>query len=109
MVTLTGRGEDALAPGHLNELLSGSGIAADVVAERGYRTVHSREAAALLSAGFNSAQRTGSGWIAPLISPVGATEAIFKPDAPRQIKGKTLKYEYPSGHGVILDVHPRTW
>lgn len=99
-----------LAEEHRQELLVGSGIDPAVIEERGYKTVWGSSDPALLRAGFKESQRRGSGWIAPLFSPLGGKEYIYKPtaDPRRNAHGKIIKYEYPSGHGMILDAHPRT-
>jgi hypothetical protein len=98
---------DPLADAHVRELTVGSAISPTVVAERGYVTVWGANAPELLAAGFKEQQRRGQGWIAPLHSPLGTTETIYKPDSPRSPRGKPIKYEYPQGRGAILDVHPR--
>ncbi len=101
--------DELLAPEHKEELEHGSGIAAEVIAERGYRTAWGKNAPELLKAGFKESQRQSAGWIAPVRSPLGVTETVFKPDTPRgNSNGKAVKYEYPQGHAPVLDVHPRT-
>jgi len=97
-----------LAKAHLDELVSGSGIAQAVIEERGYASVWGPNAPELLAAGFKEQQRRGAGWLAPLHSPLGTTEKIFKPNDPRELRGKKNKYEYPQGRAPILDAHPRT-
>ena len=100
--------DSLLSNDHRAELEEGSGIAADVIAERGYKTIWGTNDPLLLAAGFKEAQRRGYGWIAPLYSPLDANETIYKPNDPRKPGGKTIKYEYPKGHAPVLDVHPRT-
>ena len=97
-----------LSDTHLAELAVGSSIDLAVIAERGYISVWGKEAPELLAAGFRGIQRQGPGWIAPLSSPLGSFESIYKPDHPRESRGKVVKYEYPGGRAPLLDAHPRT-
>src|SRR5215218_2205326 len=87
-------------------LLEESRISAEVVAQRGYRTVE--DAQELHELGFADYQVRPPG----LLIPVRGTgsEVLFsrfRPDTPRLRKnGKPAKYEQPQGTGVILDVPP---
>jgi len=82
-----------------------SGIAPEIAAERGYKTVMSR--AELLD--FKKYQRRAPGLYIPTYSPDDeTTSSQLRPDSPRKDKrGKPLKYETPGGSEVILDAHPR--
>ena len=97
---------------HRRELKEGSGISADVIAERGYRTTS--RAADLEGLGFAAYQRRVPAMVVPLHSPTGKLVAHqTKPDKPRKDKkGKAQKYETPhrtdkTKPGIHLDVHPR--
>jgi hypothetical protein len=93
-----------LTGAHRRTLESESGISPDVVAERGYRTVAAAELAAL---GFSKAQ-----CLAGLLIPVwgvdgGLITHQLRPDAPRVVRGKPLKYETPAKSAMHLDVPKR--
>jgi hypothetical protein len=99
--------EAHLAAHHLRELTEGSGIALDVIEERGYRTADRK--ALLESRGFSPHQRRVPALVIPMFSPTGKpTTHQIKPDHPRESgEGKSIKYETPAGSGISLDVHPR--
>src|SRR5215217_7595493 len=86
-------------------LLDESGISPAVIAERGYRTVRTKTELARL--GFSESQRRAPALVVPMYSPTGelVTHQI-RPDAPRAIKGKPVKYETPAKSSLHLDVHP---
>ena len=93
---------------HIQQLLEGSGIAREVIAERGVRSVAGgRE----LPKGFSWRQKKrGPGILFTVHRPNGETSWSFRPDEPDpQDPGR--KYEQPSKHyggpGNVLDVHPR--
>jgi Domain of unknown function (DUF3854) len=93
---------------HIRQLEMESGIAREVIAERGVRTVAGgRE----LPKGFSWRQRRrGPGILFTIHRPNGETSWSFRPDEPDP-KDPGRKYEQPSKHyggpGNVLDVHPR--
>ena len=93
---------------HIQQLEAGSGIAGEVIAERGVRSIiHGRE----LPKGFSWRQRRrGPGILFTVHRPNGETSWSFRPDEP-DAKDPGRKYEQPSKHyggpGNVLDVHPR--
>jgi hypothetical protein len=93
---------------HIQQLEVESGIAREVIAERGVRTVAGgRE----LPKGFSWRQRKrGPGILFTVHRPNGETSWSFRPDDPDP-KDPGRKYEQPSKHyggpGNVLDVHPR--
>jgi hypothetical protein len=95
-------------PQHIRQLEEGSGIAREVMAERGVRTItHGRE----LPKGSSWRQRKrGGGILFTVHRPDGSTSWSFRPDEPDP-KDPGRKYEQPSKHyggpGNVLDVHPR--
>src|SRR5687767_300439 len=95
---------------HHEALLRASGITADVAAARGYRTVDT--AAALGRLGFSQSQRQPPALLIPVWGVTGeiATYQI-RPDAPRVVDGRALKYETPARARLALDVPPgaRAW
>jgi len=93
----------SLAPAHRHELEVGSGIAPDVIQERGYRTV----AADGLPSQFPDYQRK-DGLLIPIHSIWGDVGSLqVKPDKPRLRDGKPVKYETIPGQPLCLDVPPR--
>jgi hypothetical protein len=99
------RPRDELSVVHREMLFDESGIALEIVGERGYVTVTRCED---LPLEFKTYQRR-KGLLIPVYSPDGITRANqLRPDNPRKDKKrKPLKYETPGGSKVILDVHPR--
>jgi len=93
---------------HIQQFEEGSGIAREVIAERGVKSItHGRE----LPKGFSWRQRRrGSGILFTVHRPNGETSWSFRPDEPDP-KDPGRKYEQPSKHyggpGNVLDVHPR--
>jgi hypothetical protein len=108
-----------LFDGHRRELLSGSAIDAEVVAERGYRSVgrptpgdgESRRLLARLSIpGWAYSEDSDfPGLLIPLYGPTGQLVGHqWKPRRPvRNRDGKPMKYASPKGSPNRLDVHPR--
>jgi hypothetical protein len=99
--------KSSLSEKHRRELVEGSGLSDDVIAERGYRTVTS--AIELLELGFADyqAERT-PGYLLPVHDTRGRNgRYYFKPDRPRSRDGKPVKYESQPDRGVVLDVPPR--
>lgn len=97
---------NTLADGHRRELEYGSGITPGIIEQRGYATIV--DPSALLALGFSEEQALRvPGLLIPLHSVDG--EVIlhqFKPEAPRMVDGKPIKYETPLGARMRLDVHP---
>ena len=98
--------KDQLSDDHLRGLLDGSGIAAEVVADRGYRTATSK--AQLRRLGFSDHQCNVPALIMPFHDIDGEIRTYhLRPDRPRIGKnGRPTKYEMPQGSRMTLDVHP---
>src|SRR5262245_50793202 len=93
---------------HFEVLTEGSGIAADVVQERGYFSATSPQT--LRALGFSHAQaKLQPALVLPICPPDGSNGVYaIRPDVPRlDAKGKARKYEYPPGTQLRLDVPPR--
>jgi DNA-binding MarR family transcriptional regulator len=92
-----------LSEAHQAMLEVESGIAPEIIAERGYRTGRRSE----VPPDFRGYQRR-AGLLIPLYSPDGATSGHqLRPKNPRRDKrGKPIKYETPAGARIIADVHP---
>jgi len=96
-----------LAPHHRDYLIS-RGVADEVAAERGYRSVVTK--AELQTLGFGVNQRRGG-----LVIPTWGTTPTpaplvyqLRPDEPRRnSEGRLRRFELPRGAGMHLDVHPR--
>jgi len=111
-----------LLPHHLTQLVEGSGIDEEVVAERGYFSMHRgsdttdvpENLARLKALGVPKAGRDAPsrlpGLVIPQYRPTGERVAvIYRPDNPPRdpVTGKARKYLMPSGRPAVLDVHPR--
>lgn len=92
---------------HLDQLTKGSGLSPDIVRERGYRSITRKDE--LEQLGFSIAQRRVPGLLLPLHAPDGTQPfSVYRPDNPRKdTRGRSSKYEIPSGTGTRLDVPPR--
>src|SRR5215211_9543024 len=92
---------------HRHQLEKDSGIARDIIAERGVRSIRrGRE----LPEGFSWRQKKRApGVLFTLHRPNGETSYSFRPDAPDP-ENPGHKYEQPcksyGGPGNVLDVHP---
>src|SRR5689334_6070960 len=96
-------GADLLA--HHAELLHASSITPDVAAARGYNSVHS--AVALGRLGFAASQRLTPALLIPVRNVTGDISTYqIRPDKPRVVDGKALKYETPLKSRLTLDVPP---
>ncbi len=111
---MNGNGDTKTAPqhgavlrdDHRRVLTDESAISPEVVDERGYYTAATK--AELERKGFGRAQRLAPGLMMPVWGPNGEVKFhLLRPDAPRKIKGKTAKYEFPGGQRMALDVPPR--
>ncbi len=91
---------------HETMLLVESGIAPEIVEERGYRSVEKK--VELRCLGFSEAQLNVPGLLVPVRGVNGEVAAYqYRPDQPRSKNGKLVKYETPPGTRMVLDVHPR--
>lgn len=81
------------------------GITPVIASERGYSYADGDDLAAL---GFADYQcELGEGLLVPMWDTAGVNGAYqFRPNTPRERKGKPVKYETPEGQRNILDVHP---
>ncbi len=94
-----------LLPQH-NHLIEGSAIAADVAKERGYRSITKK--LELKNLGFAESQQIVPAFLIPIHNVHGEIALYqIRPDSPRIIKSKPLKYETPKGSQMVLDVPPR--
>ena len=92
----------SLSERHAAELRDGSGLSAEVVKGRGYRTVVNGDE--LLTMGFSRSQADAApGLLIPSYDVDGGRHYQFKPDRPRKLK-KPPKYETPKGARVHIDV-----
>src|SRR6266850_1303505 len=99
-----------LAPHHREQLTQGSGIAPEVIADRGYRSIRSPGGYSELKPhGFTRAQANLPGLLLPLWTTDRKNGLmVYRPDVPRQDRnGKLIKYELPKDVGVRLDCPPR--
>lgn len=99
-----------LSCAHMRMLRDDSGIADEVIAERGYRTVDGAQGYTELKAlGFSKAQAMTPGLLLPLwTTDSQQLPMVYRPDTPRLSRdGKPIKYEIPKGGGVRLDCPPR--
>ena len=100
-----------LTPEHYTMLAQESGIADELIAERGYRSIAGASGYAELKAlGFSQAQaRLTPGLLLPLHTTDGQQPlTIYRPDQPQpDAKGRLRKYLFPKGAGVRLDCPPR--
>ena len=104
MPSSTAAGAPDLAPQHA-ALLQASAIKPEVVAARGYRTVTTR--AELRRLGFSDAQAREPALLVPVRTVHGEIGTYqIRPDTPRIVKGKALKYETIKGARMLLDVPP---
>jgi P4 family phage/plasmid primase-like protien len=108
---LESRQQRPLLEHHRRLLEEESGIAADVIAERGYWTATTTSELAEL--GFSLVQRRVPALVLPKCSTAGVNGVHeIRPDSPRSQrrngKERLLKYEVPLGSRSMIDVHPRT-
>lgn len=98
-----------LLPQH-QQLITGSAITPSVAIARGYRSVTRR--ADLLRLGFKDYQARTPALLIPIHSVHGEVVSYqLRPDDPRIMNDKPLKYETPAGSRMALDVPPasRPW
>ncbi len=99
----------SLLPQH-DRLITDSGISPDVAAARGYRSVETKTE--LRRLGFGETQTRVPALLIPVWNAAGEIALYqIRPDEPRIIKGKPVKYETPAGARMALDVPPpiREW
>jgi hypothetical protein len=91
---------------HYRHLSEGSGIAPEVIKERGYRSILGKSE--LEKIGFTSAQQRAPGILIPLWSVDGKEAGFqFRPDHPRTSgRDRPVKYESPAGSSNRLDCPP---
>jgi hypothetical protein len=86
-------------------LLAASAISVEVAAERGYYSVGERSQVPL---DFGRNQRRAPALVIPLYDVFGEPFGYqLRPDEPRTIRGKVVKYETPTKQSNRLDVPPR--
>jgi hypothetical protein len=105
--------DDLLSADHIKQLVEGSGISPDVIAERGYKSVTQRTT--LQDCGFSAEQaKAAPGLLIPQHGTDGTNgRYTFKPDRPvekfikRDNKMRVSRYLNPKGAGIRLDCPPR--
>ena len=96
---------DLLNDQHRDMLERQSSIAASIIGQRGYRTVTVK--ADLHRLGFSPVQRRVPTLLIPIWGVTGEISLYqSRPDEPRIVNGKGVKYETPIGSSVVLDAHP---
>jgi putative DNA primase/helicase len=100
------RTDRPLAAHHRAVLEQGSAIAPDVILERGYWTAYSwQDLDGLSFSGPQKARERFPALVIPQHDPSGAeTYSVLRPDCPRILRGREVKYEQPAGVGLRLDV-----
>lgn len=85
--------------------LAGSAVYPDVARQRGYVSADTK--AQLEREGFSPAQRRVPGLVIPLWNVLGErVGAQLRPDVPRMLEGRPVKYETRAGDRLVLDVPP---
>lgn len=88
------------------KLLWDSQISVQVARSRGYVSVDTKKR--LEDLGFSSSQQRVPGLLIPLFGTNGEVVTYqYRPDDPREMDGRIVKYETPSGSAVALDVPRR--
>lgn len=98
-----------LLPEH-EDLIRASAISPEVAAARGYRSVTKKSE--LEELGFGRQQRRVPALLIPVWNVVGEVRLYqSRPNAPRIVDGKSVKYETPGKAHMVLDVPPpvRPW
>lgn len=91
---------------HHRAHLAASGIPHELIAERGYYSATTK--ADLERLGFAAPQRQAPALVVPVHGVAGRVGLhIIRPDHPRIVNGKPLKYEVPKGARMQLDAPPR--
>ncbi len=96
-----------LLESHMRHLQEGSGVSADAIRERGYRSLLGK--AEIKELGFTPAQQRTPGILIPLWGVDGKEAGYqYRPDNPRvDARGRPVKYESPRGSANRLDCPPR--
>lgn len=95
-----------LAPRHLEMLRAESAIADEVIVERGYYTLDDFTACRAL--GFKESQCILPAMVIPVHTVTGEHGGyVLRPDSPRLLDEKIVKYEWPSKKPLVIDVPPR--
>jgi putative DNA primase/helicase len=91
---------------HHAEILTAAAISPEVIAARGYRSVTTK--AELSRLGFGARQQITPTLLLPVWNVHGENGLYtHRPDTPRlNDRGKTIKYEFPRGARMQLDVPP---
>ena len=90
---------------HHQKLIDASAISREVAEARGYRSVTVK--AELQALGFAPAQRRTPALLAPVFDYRGEVVTYhLRPDEPRILKERALKYETPAGSRMAVDVPP---
>jgi hypothetical protein len=93
-----------LDPQH-EKLMVESAIAPEIARERGYRTESTRTGIKRL--GFSDSQARTPALVIPLFDVHGECAGYqVRPDQPRVVDGKAVKYETPRGMRMMIDVAP---
>ena len=104
MTTTTTYGMGLLA--HHATMLNASAVSPEVAAERGYVSV--TEKTMLARYGFSRAQQIVPGLLIPTYNVRGVVAGYqYRPDHPRALNGRTIKYESPAGTVGMVNAHPR--
>jgi len=94
--------DQTLLPQHA-AMLRDCGISAAVVVARGYRTATTK--AEIRRLGFATSQCLAPALVVPIWNVTGEIAMYqIRPDRPRIVNGKPLKYETPKGARMVLDV-----
>jgi Protein of unknown function (DUF3631)/Domain of unknown function (DUF3854) len=92
---------------HHAEYLSARAVSPEVARERGY--VSADQKTQLGRLGFGSTQRRVPGLVIPIHDVLGEVSGWqLRPDHPRQVDGRVVKFEAQRGSSLKLDVPPRT-
>jgi len=96
-----------LSPEHRAQLVEESGISEAAITARGYFTQTDRNALELL--GFARNQALPPALVIPLYNWRGQRVSyVLRPDVPRKVNGRWVKYELPKGEPLTLDISPLT-
>ena len=94
-----------LSAEHSRMLSEASGISDAVIAARGYRTASKKTQ--LQGLGFPASQRIVPALVLPVFNVHGELSTYqIRPDVPRFMNGRLVKYETPRGTQMTLDVSP---
>jgi hypothetical protein len=99
---------ETLRPQDFTKLRNSSGISDEIIRARGYRHVYSRVDKDNYSArGFEKFVSRFPALEIPVYGPDGKSSVVqLRPDIPRVVDGKPIKYEWLPGEPLRLDVHP---